>query len=241
MVDFGPAADLVVWTLSVSVAFFALDLWRRIAQAARALGRRSRAAAAVAAALLCAWLGLAFAATFLPAVGGAIASTPGLQPILLVGIVAALTWVGFTPGFRRVFDGIALESMLDFFYWRAIFGALLLAAYAAGRLPAGFAVPAGLGDIAVTLLAIALLASKPFSGDVPRGPLLVWNALGMLDLLGVVLILGITVLRPWAAQRGLVGPNFTLQLFVVPLFIAMHICVFGRLWRERRPAPFAAP
>jgi hypothetical protein len=89
--------------------------------------------------------------------------------------------------------------------------------------------------MAAGFLAVVVLASRPASGDLPRWPLLFWNALGLLDLLGVVLVLGITVLRPWAAQRGLVGANFTLQLFVVPLFVAVHICIFGRLWRERRP------
>ena len=153
--------------------------------------------------------------------------------LLFVGVVLALTWVGFKPPFRRAFDGIALESLMSFFYWRAIFGALLLAAYAAGRLPAGFGIPAGLGDIAVTLLAVVLLALKPPAGELPRGPLLLWNAFGLLDLLSVP-FLGATVLRPWAAQRGLVGGNFALQLFVVPLFVAIHIYIFGRLWRGRR-------
>jgi len=73
---------------------------------------------------------------------------------------------------------------------------------------------------------------KRGSGDVPRWLLWLWNALGLLDMLAV-LFLAITVLRPWAAQQGIVGGNFGLQLFVVPLFIAIHICVFDRLRREQ--------
>jgi hypothetical protein len=238
MIDFGPS-NLIVWTLSVTVLFFALDLWRRIAEAARVHGERGRRAAAVAGAVIGTWLALALLATFVPAIGGSIVSIPGLQPALLAGIVSALTWAAFTPAFRRAFDGVPWESVLSFFYWRAVFGALLLAAYAAGRLPAGFGVPAGLGDLAVTLLAVALLAFKDHSGDPPRGALLAWSALGLLDLV-VVLFLGITVLRPWIAARGLAGPNFGLLLFAVPLFMALHICIFGRLWRERRSAPAIA-
>jgi len=239
MVDFGPAANLLVWTLGVTVPFFALDLWRRIAEAARVHGERGRQAAAGAGVVLGLWLAASLLATFVPAIGATIVSVRGLQPALLAGIVAALTWAGFNAAFRRTFDGVPLESLLSFFYWRAVFGALLLTGYAAGRLPQGFGVPAGLGDIAVTLLAVVLLAFKRPSGDLPRGALSLWNALGLLDLL-VVLFLGITVLRPWAAERGLVT-NFSLQLFAVPVFITLHIYLFGRLWRERRGATIYAP
>lgn len=240
MIDFGLAANLIVWTIGVTVLFFTLDLWRRIAEAARAHGERGRQAAARAGAVLGTWLALALLATFVPAIGATIASVPGLQPALLVGIVSALTWAGFTPAFRRAFDGVPLESVLSFFYWRAVIGALLLAAYAAGRLPAGFGIPAGLGDMAVTMLAVALLAFKAPSGDLPRGALLLWSVLGLLDLV-VVLFLGITVLRPWAAERGVAGPNFSLQLFAVPLYMTLHIYIFGRLWRERRFAQAVRP
>jgi hypothetical protein len=225
--SFGPAAELIVATLSVTVVFFALDLWRRVAEAAQTQGVRASSAI-----LLGAWLGLAFVATYTPAVGAVIVSVPGLFPVLLLSIIAILLWAGFRPAFRRALDAIAPESMMSFFYWRAIFGALLLASYAAGRLPAGFAVPAGLGDMAVTMLAVVLLTLKDSHGGLPRGPLGVWNALGLLDLVVSVLFLGTTVLRPWAAQRGIVGGNFSMQLFVVPIFIAAHMHIFARLWRR---------
>lgn len=229
---FGSAFELLPWLISASVAFFALDLWRRAAEAARLAGGGDRAIVVVGV-VLAAWLGLALLATHVPALGSAVASTPGLPPALLVVAIVAALLAGSPSACRRAFDSIPLESMMTLFYWRAVFGALIIAAYAAGRLPAGFGIPVGLGDIAVTMLMILVLALRPAGGGIPRGPFLLWNAIGLADLLIGVPILGAMVLRPWAAQRGLPG-NFGLQLFVVPLFIAIHLHLFGRLWREKR-------
>jgi hypothetical protein len=228
--SFGSAFDLLPLVISATVVFFALDLWRRMVEAARLLGGQGRPLAPGVA--LAVWKGLALLATHIPALGSAVASTPGVQPALLLGTILAAALAGWPSACRRAFDRIPVESILAFFYWRAVFGALLIASYAAGRLPAGFAIPAGLGDMAVTMLMVLVLALWPASARIPRGPILLWNAIGLIDLL-IVPLLGAVVLRPWAAQRGLSG-HFGLQLFAVPLFIGIHLHIFGRLWCEKR-------
>lgn len=228
------ASQLLVLVIAATVAFFALDLWRRAAEAARVLGADGQRAARGSGLVLAAWLGLALLATFVPALNDAIRSVPPLQAALSLGCIAAVLLLGLSPAFRRAFDNVPMESVMAFFYWRAVFGALLLGAYAAGRLPAGFGIPAGLGDMAITMLTILILALKPASGDVPRGPIWLWNAAGLADLISVA-FLAVTVLRPWAAQRGL-PTNLAMQNFVVPLFVAIHLHMFGRLWREARSA-----
>jgi hypothetical protein len=232
--SFGSAFELLPGLISAAVVFFALDLWRRAIEAGHPASGHGRRL--VVGAGLAAWMGLALLATHDPAVGRAIASTPGVQPAFLLGAILAAVLAGLPTACRQAFDRVPLESMMAFFYWRAVFGALIIAAYAAGRLPAGFGVPVGLGDIAVTMLMILVLALRPGSGAIPRGPLLLWNAIGLVDLLVGVPLLGALELRPWAAQRGLSG-HFGLQLFVVPLFIAIHVHIFARLWRERRSLP----
>jgi len=229
---FESAAQLMVGVIIVSVAFFALDLWRLAAEAARAIGERHRRVAVGAGLVLCAWLGFALLATTVGPLNDAISSVPGLPQILSLAAILALLSLGFAPAFRRAFDSVPMESVMTLFYWRAVFGALLLAAYGAGRLPAGFGIPAGLGDMAVTMLAILILALKPTPGEVPRAPVWLWNAAGLIDLISVG-FLAVTVLRPWAAARGL-PTNFAMLNFVVPLFIAIHIHIFGRLWRAGR-------
>jgi hypothetical protein len=154
--------------------------------------------------------------------------------MLLLAAIATPVVAAWRASGRRIFDEIPFASLLALFYWRAVFGALLLAAGAVGRLPTDFAISAGLGDIAVTLLMVLVLTIRPTSGGVSRTPVLLWNTIGFADLVNV-LVGAALVVRPWAEQRGLPG-QFGLQLFGVPIFIALHILIFGRLWRERQTA-----
>jgi hypothetical protein len=238
MFEISSPTPLLVVAVVVLTIFFALDLWRRIAEAASILGAGGRIVATAAGIVLGAWLSLMLTATLVPALRAAVTSVPGLSPALLVVLTGALAWLGLAPAFRRAFDAVPMESMMALFYWRAIFGVWLLANFAGGRLPAGFAVPAAFGDMAVTMAAIAILALR--RAPIPRWWLLAWNAAGLLDLVGVA-VSAATVLRPWAAQRELPGGNFALQLFVVPLFLGLHLNIFARLWREAGSARFTPP
>ena len=222
--------DLVPAVISACVLCFALDLWRRTVDAAP---RHGRAAGAV----LAAWAGSAVLATHVPALGRMIGTVPGLLPVLLIAAIAAPVLAASPADGRRAFDRIPIEDLMTFFYWRAVFGALLLATTAAGRLPAEFGIHAGLGDIAVTMLMVLVLALRSVSDRMARGAVLLWNAIGLLDLVNV-LVGAALVARPWIEQRGLSG-QFALQLFGVPIFIALHLLIFGRLWRERRTASHA--
>jgi hypothetical protein len=223
----------LIGVVTALVAFFALDLWRLIAEAQSRVDAHDRRMRLGAAGVVGAWVALALFATFVPGVRDSITSVPGLPAILLAALVGGVASLGFAPTFRRAFGAVPMESIMTLFYWRAIFGVWLLAGFAAGRLPAGFGLPAAVGDIAVTLLAIVILAVWPATGGVPRWPLMAWNAVGFFDLVSVA-VLAATVLRPWAAQRGLPGANFGLQLFVVPVFLGLHLHIFARLWREMK-------
>ncbi|MBR0870254.1 hypothetical protein JQ633_07795 [Bradyrhizobium tropiciagri] len=224
--------DLIPAVISACVLCFAIDLWRRAIEAARGVDRHGRPI--TLGAILAAWAGLALLATHVPAVGRFVGLTPGLQPVLLLAAIAAPVLAVWSAGNRGIFDGIPFESLLTFFYWRAVFGALLLVAGAVGRLPTDFAISAGLGDIAVTILMVMVLAIRTASGSEVRGAVLLWNTIGFVDMVNV-LVGAATVVRPWAEHRGMPG-QFGLQLFGVPIFIALHILVFGRLWRERQTA-----
>jgi hypothetical protein len=234
MSDSFAASQLVPAIIAVAVALFAIDLWRVVADAARALGPGARRAVIGAGLLLGLWGAAALLATLAAPLNEAIRSVPLLQPALALASIVALLLLGFSPAFRQAFDAVPIEAAMTFFYWRAVFGALLIGAYAAGRLPADFGIPVGLGDMSVTLLAILVLTLKTTFGEVPRGPVWLWNAAGLADLL-YAFFLAATVLRPWAVERGLPA-NFGMLNFVVPLFIVIHLHMFGRLWRAARPA-----
>jgi hypothetical protein len=97
-----------------------------------------------------------------------------------------------------------------------------------GELPSGFARPAGVGDIAVAVLAL-LLVAIPFLRGM-RAVVLTWNVFGLLDILFVAfsaLHFGRRDLESMLPLRVL--PLSLLPTFLVPLIIAAHVLIFVRM------------
>jgi hypothetical protein len=167
-----------------------------------------------------------------PSLRGSSSALPLLQPLLTTATALGVVGLLSSALFRRAFDRLPLEEVMTISYWRAIFGMALLAFYTGGVLPAGFALPAAIGDVVPTLLMMLVLAVGQQRGRIPRTGLLVWNTLGLFDLVNTG-YLAAAVLRPWAAARGVTVGNFALTLFVVPLFIGLHLHIYARVYRER--------
>jgi hypothetical protein len=95
-----------------------------------------------------------------------------------------------------------------------------------GQMPFAFAVPAGWGDITVAFLAVFVLISSDARN---WKPLLVWNCLGLLDILFVVSAALRIGLQDWPSMHALrEWPLSLLPTFVVPLIIASHVLIFAR-------------
>jgi hypothetical protein len=167
----------------------------------------------------------------------------------LVSLGAALGLLAFSPPWRRVVDAIPAESLISVQIYRLI-GVIFLPLYALGSLPRHFAFPAGLGDLAVGLLAplVALAVRNQVRGA--RSLALGWNLFGFLDLL-VAVGMGTGYLL-LALQPGLPAPPtaaamtfFPLVLiptFAVPLGFILHIYSIRRMLRgERRAEGRRAP
>jgi hypothetical protein len=104
---------------------------------------------------------------------------------------------------------------------------------ARGELPGGFAIPAGWGDIAIASGALVFVLLVP---DLlaHRTALLLWNLLGLVDILFVVASAARHVLAaPESMQALLVLPLGLVLTFLVPLIIATHVWLFQRLRTER--------
>jgi hypothetical protein len=98
-----------------------------------------------------------------------------------------------------------------------------------GALPFDFAAPAGWGDNVVAGLAILLLA---LSGARKWKMLIVWNTIGLTDILFVVMMalrLGLEDPQSMHALREF--PLSLLPSFLVPLIIASHVLIFFRAAR----------
>ena len=189
-------------------------------------------------------LALWFVVVVLLGAAGAIARPPGTPPlpILLAATGPVILFLGAYwgwPPFRAYILSLDLPLAAAIQSWRA--GGLgFLALYAHGVLPGAFAWPAGLGDIAIGVTApwVALaLVRRP--GFAISRVFVVWNLLGILDLVVAVGVGGLSsALASGAAGEVTTGPMAQLPLvlipaYLVPLFVMLHLAA---LFQARRQA-----
>ena len=157
-----------------------------------------------------------------------------LQPpspqLILVGITIALLVAGQTwPPLRQFVRTVDLRALVLFHLTRFV-GFYFLVLHARGELPWAFAVPGGWGDILVAgtaLLLVLLVRPDPARG---RRAYLVWNVLGFLDILGVVLTAARLAFRDPASMGALLELPLSLLLtFIVPVIVATHVWMLRRL------------
>jgi hypothetical protein len=120
-----------------------------------------------------------------------------------------------------------------------VIGAVFLVAWLQGHLPALFAIPAGVGDVAVGIAA-PFIALRLRRDPTQRRGALWFNALGILDLTVAVTIGFLAAASPYQllelhpstdAVAGL--PLAVIPTLLVPVALALHVVSIQRL---RRPA-----
>jgi hypothetical protein len=212
----------------------------RGAVAAR-LGRRtSIGVAAAAAAALGGWIVvsalLAHAGEYHRASGEA---APWFG-VAFAGTLIALLLAAQIPPVSRILADPGTPARLALPHTLRVVGVTFLIVMAQGHLPAVFALPAGLGDIA-TGLAAPLVARRLARGTGHTRA--VWfNVLGILDLV-VALSLGFLAgLGPWrpldvtpSTQPLALLPLALIPTVAVPLAITLHIVSLRRLRTAARP------
>ena len=169
--------------------------------------------------------------------------TPGLGVAVIIPIVILCTSVLRLPSLRRAFLLIPMSMLIGVHAIR-ILGITFLILYAAGRLPAPFAQVAGWGDITVGLAAgpVAWLVYK--RGRSMRSAALVWNTLGLLDLIAAVGFgavsapgpLRLIFTEPGSAIMTTL-PFLLIPGFLVPLLASIHLGIFYRLNRNAAIVP----
>ena len=166
-----------------------------------------------------------------PALGG----PPALGATVLLPIVALIgAWFAL-PSARDALAATALPALIALNAIRLL-GVLFVILYAEGRLPAPFAPTAGWGDMVIGLTALPLAWAVARFGPRVRALVLLWNALGLADLV-VALTLG-----PLSAPGPLqvfVGPPDASPMtalpwliipgFLVPSLFFIHLVIFSRL------------
>jgi hypothetical protein len=178
---------------------------------------------------------------------GAFVGPPRTPPLpMAIGVAAPLALffasLRLSRNFREFVLSLDLRLIAGMQAWRWA-GLGLLSLYAQKVLPAVFALPAGLGDMAIGVTApwiILALVRQP--GFAASGTFIRWNVLGILDLIIAVSIGTVSAFFATGAPGEIsTAPMATLPLllipaFLVPLFLMLHAAALmqsRRLIRSR--------
>ena len=162
-----------------------------------------------------------------------------------LGLAAVLPVVVFVVWFRTSarfqafalsLDPVVLTAVQS---WRAG-GVVFLVLLAKGLLPAVFAVPAGLGDMAIGLSA-PFVARAMLRGTISAGGLRRWQNAGILDLVvavtaGVLCAPGKTGILAHGTTTRLMGllPMSLIPTFAVPLLVIFHLICIAQIRQKNR-------
>jgi hypothetical protein len=164
---------------------------------------------------------------------GAFVGPPGTPPLpIAIGVAAPLVLffalLRLSQSFREFVLSLDLRLIAGMQAWRwAGLGFMFLYAYKV--LPAVFALTAGLGDMAIGVTApwiILALVRQP--GFAARRKFILWNVMGILDLLTAVSIAAVSAVFATGAPGEIsTAPMATLPLllipaFLVPFFLMLH-------------------
>jgi len=97
-------------------------------------------------------------------------------------------------------------------------------------LPARFALPAGWGDFFIGVTAPLAAAAWSSGGKFGKSVFVLWNVLGILDLITAVsLAVGSSSIPPGTMALR-VFPLSLIPLFAVPLSLSLHVAGLGQFW-----------
>lgn len=166
--------------------------------------------------------------------------TPGLGLAVLLPLVI-LTLLGFGTRIGRARLEHTTLPVLTGLHAIRVLGISFVLLYQAHRLPAPFAPVAGWGDFAIGLAALPMAFWAARGGAGARTGLMVWNMLGLADLVAAI-GLGATSapgpIRLFFAEPGSAImtslPWILIPCFIVPTLAFTHLVSFSRLRQAAR-------
>jgi hypothetical protein len=175
--------------------------------------------------------------------GGAFVGLENAPPIAIglgatLPIAAFLLGYAIVPSFRSYVLSADLRLLASIQAWRWA-GLGFLTLYAYNVLPAVFAWPAGLGDIAIGATAPWIAAALTRNSDfVGTRSFVSWNLLGILDLFVAVSVGALSAMFPQLTGGVTTAPMAQMPLvlipaFLVPFFVMLHLTA---LFQARRNA-----
>jgi hypothetical protein len=162
---------------------------------------------------------------------------PRGQAGAILSVIVGFSTLLLFPAVRKFFRTGRLKWLVTLGVWRMVYGGVLLIIGVHDGLPPAFFWSAALGDIAVGIWALTIMARQL---DVRPVEITAWNAVGLADL-AHVLVLGAINLAPFYAANPGVQPLNLLPLAGVPVFLALHIMtLWGIAARKKTSKPGGA-
>jgi hypothetical protein len=228
-----------------AIATLLFGLYRALRRAAWPQKKRNQAFGSLSA-IIVGWFIVALETSLAGWYGGTARRVPNIQYGLVIPILIGLLLFWRWPLLRRALAVVPNEWLIGIQFYRAL-GVIFLILYTTGRLSGLFALPAGLGDVSVGLLApLVATAYARSSGGAARRVRL-WNLLGIADLVIAVTIGFLTSPSPLqlaAFDRPSVliaiFPLSLIPVYMVPLSILLHLASLNQLRHGETENPLAA-
>ncbi len=221
------------------VAVVLFGLHRALRRAALPIRERKRAFGIISA-LLVVWFASAFALSWSGFYQGSASRIPTIEFGLLAPIAAGVVLFWRWPLLRRVIDAVPQSWIVGIQTYRAE-GLVFLTLLAAGALPGAFAWPAGVGDVAVGLLAPFIGIAYAREWRRSAGFVRAWNVLGLTDLVVAVTTGFLTSPSPvqllaFDRPNELISafPLALIPVFLVPLSVLLHLASLVKLRQPER-------
>jgi len=183
--------------------------------------------------VLIGWFLLALALGLAGAYRAAPDAIPTIQYGLFIPILIGAWLIWRSPAVGRIIDAVPQPWIVGVQLYRAL-GVIFLILYATDKMPGLFALPAGVGDVTVGLLAPVVALAYARDARRNAGLVTAWNILGLLDL-GVAVTTGFitspSALFSYEPPNELIAifPLVLIPVYLVPLSVMLHLASLAKL------------
>jgi hypothetical protein len=198
------------------------------------------AAFRISAVILISWFLVALALGLAGAYKAAPDRVPTIQYGIFIPLVIGAWLIWRSPAVGRIIDAVPQPWIVGVQFYRAL-GVVFLILYATNKMPGLFALPAGIGDVAVGLLAPVVALAYARDARQNAGRVTTWNILGILDLVVAIttgFITSPSALFSYEPANELIAifPLVLIPVYLVPLSLLLHLASLAKLrgWLANR-------
>ena len=165
---------------------------------------------------------------------------PTIQYGIFIPLVIGAGLIWRSPAVGRIIDAVPQPWLVGVQLYRAL-GVTFLILYANDQMPGLFALPAGVGDVTVGLLAPVVALAYARDAQRNAGRVTTWNIFGILDLVVAIttgFITSPSTLFSYEPPNALIAifPLVLIPVYLVPLSALLHLASLAKLhgWLAHR-------